>query len=74
MSDIFLKLLNMSLTASWLIVVVVILRLIARKTPRWIICLLWGLVAIRLVCPFSIESPFGLVPSDEVITKNILSE
>lgn len=74
MSDIFLKLLNMSLTASWLIAVVVILRLIARKTPRWIICLLWGLVAIRLVCPFSIESPFGLVPSDEVITKNILSE
>ena len=74
MSDIFLKLLNMSLAASWLIVVVVILRLIARKTPRWIICLLWGLVAIRLVCPFSIESPFGLVPSDEVITKNILSE
>lgn len=74
MSDIFLKLLNMSLTASWLIVVVVILRLIVRKTPRWIICLLWGFVAIRLVCPFSIESPFGLVPSDEVIPKNILSE
>lgn len=74
MSDIFLKLLNMSLAASWLIVVVVILRLIARKTPRWIICLSWGLVAIRLVCPFSIESPFGLVSSDEVITKNILSE
>ena len=74
MSDIFLKLLNMSLAASWLIAAVIILRLIARKTPRWIICLLWGLVAIRLVCPFSIESPFGLVSSDEVITKNILSE
>lgn len=74
MSDIFLKLLNMSLAASWLIVIVAILRLIARKTPRWIICLLWGLVAIRLIFPFSFESPVGLVPSDEVITKNILSE
>lgn len=73
-SDIFLRLLNMSLMASWLIVVVIILSLIARKAPRWIVCLLWGLVAIRLICPFSIESSYSLVPSEKVITKNILSE
>ncbi len=74
MSDIFLKLLNMSFAASWLIVAVMIFRLIARRIPRWIICLSWGLVAIRLICPFSLESPFSLVPSHEVIPKLILSE
>jgi len=74
MSDIFIKLLNMSFAASWLIVAVMIFRLIARRMPRWIICLLWGLVAIRLVCPFSIESPFSLVPPSEVTPKMILSE
>ncbi|MBR1390774.1 MAG: hypothetical protein IJ567_04905 [Lachnospiraceae bacterium] len=74
MGDLFLKLLNMSLAASWLIVAVILFRLIARKTPRWMICLLWGLVAIRLICPFSMNSSFSIVPSDEVITKSSLSE
>lgn len=74
MSDIFLKLLNMSFAASWLIVAVIVLRLIERKTPRWIICLLWGLVAIRLLCPFSIECSFSIIPLDEVIPKSVLSE
>lgn len=64
----------MSLAASWLIVAVIILRLMERKTPRWIICLLWGLVAIRLLCPFSIESSFSIIPLDEVIPKSVLSE
>lgn len=73
MGDIFLKVLNMSLAAGWLMAVVILLSLIAGKVPRWIVCLLWGLVAIRLVCPFSIESPFSAVPSDEVIPESILS-
>lgn len=74
MGDIFLKVLNMSFAAGWLIVVVIILRLIARKAPRWIICLLWGFVAIRLICPFTIESSFGVLPSEEIMPKSILSE
>lgn len=74
MSDIFLKLLNLSITANWLIVAVIIFRLIARKTPRWIICLLWGIVAIRLICPFSIESSFSAIPSNEIILKNITTK
>ena len=74
MGNVFLKLLNMSLAANWLIAAVIILRLIARKTPKWIICLLWGLVAIRLICPFSIESSFGLIPSGDTASTNILSE
>lgn len=74
MSNIFIKLLNMSLAASGLIMAVIFLRLIARRTPRWIICLLWGLVAFRLLCPFSIQSTFSLVSSNKAISESILSE
>ncbi len=73
MGEIFLKILNMSLAAGWLMAVVILLSLTLRKVPRWIICLLWGLVAVRLICPFSVESPFSAVPSNEVIPEGILS-
>lgn len=65
MGDIFLKTLNMSISASWLILVVVLLRLILTKTPKWIAVLLWGIVALRLVVPFSFESTLSLIPSAE---------
>jgi hypothetical protein len=48
MGDIFLKLLNMSITAGWLILAVLCIRLLFRKIPKWVNCLLWGVVAIRL--------------------------
>lgn len=67
MGDVFLKLLNMSITAGWLIIVVLCVRFLFRKIPRWINCLLWGVVAIRLIFPFSIESEFSLQPSAEPI-------
>ncbi len=67
MGDIFLKLLNMSITAGWLILAVLCIRLLFRKIPKWVDCLLWGAVAIRLICPFSIESPFSILPSAELI-------
>ena len=56
MGEIFLKLLNMSITASWIILAVLGIRLLFRRIPKWISCLLWGIVAIRLIFPFSIES------------------
>lgn len=71
MSDIFLKLINLSITASWLILAVLILRFLLKKAPKWISCILWGLVAIRLICPFSLESALSLVPSSQVIPSNI---
>ena len=71
MSAVFLKVLNMSMTASWLILAVVLTRLILKKAPKWIPCLLWGLVAIRLICPFSFESVLSLIPSSETIPANI---
>ena len=74
MGDIFLKLLNMSITAGWLILAVVCIRLIFRKMPKWIRCLLWGAVAIRLICPFSIESQFSVLPSTEPIQTSMVVE
>lgn len=72
MGAVFTKLLNMSIAASWLIVAVIILRLVLKKAPKWINCLLWGLVAIRLVCPVSFESTFSLVPSAETINSGMI--
>lgn len=74
MGEIFLKLLNLSITASWLILAVLCIRLIFRKIPKWITCLLWGVVAIRLIFPFSIESGFSLQPSAEPIRTSTMVE
>lgn len=74
MGDIFLKLLNMSITAGWLILAVLCIRLLFRKIPKWMICLLWGVVAIRLTCPFSIESQFSILPSTEPIKSSTVVE
>lgn len=65
MGNIFLKTLNMSIAASWLILAVVLLRFMLRKAPKWIAVLLWGIVALRLVVPFSFESVLSLIPSAE---------
>ena len=67
MEHFFLHLLNMSLTAGVLVVVVMLLRLVFHKAPRWIHCLLWALVAVRLVCPFTIESNLSLMPDTPVV-------
>ncbi len=72
MDAVFIKLLNMSITASWLVLTVILLRLLLQKTPKWIMGILWGFVAIRLICPFSLESIFSLVPSTEPIPQNII--
>lgn len=71
MSQIFLNLVNISITASWLVLAVIILRFLFKKAPKSIICVLWGLVAVRLIFPFSIESPLSLVPSGETIPLDI---
>ena len=71
MSAVFLKILNMSIKAGWLILAVVAVRFLLKKAPRWITCLLWGFVAIRLVCPFSFETVLSLIPSGETIPANI---
>ena len=69
MSGFFLSIVNMSISASWIVLAVLLLRILLKKAPKWITVLLWGIVAIRLICPFSIESVMSLIPSAETITK-----
>lgn len=71
MSALFLKILNLSINASWLILAVIVARLLLKKAPRWISCLLWGLVAVRLLCPISLESVLSILPSAKVVPENI---
>ena len=63
MEAVFLKILNMSITAGWSVLAVILARLLLKKAPKWITVLMWGLAGIRLVCPFSLESVFSLIPS-----------
>lgn len=72
MTEIFLKVFNMSVSASWLILAVLVLRLVLRKSPKWVVVLLWGVVALRLLCPFSIESALSLIPSAETVPQEII--
>lgn len=74
MNDIFLKLMNLSISASWLILAVLVLRVVLKKAPKWVMPLLWGVVALRLVCLFSIESALSLIPSAETIPSEIVTE
>lgn len=67
--DLFLAILDMSYAAGWLMAAVIFLRVLIRKAPRWMICLLWALVAVRLVCPLSIESVFSLIPEKELLSE-----
>ena len=62
MTALFFKILDMSITASWLVLAVIILRPILTKAPKWIRGILWSFVALRLVFPFSIDSIFSMMP------------
>ncbi len=64
MEKILLSVLNMSLTASYLIVFIMFLRLPLKRAPKVISYLLWGFVAFRLICPFAFESTFSFMPAN----------
>ena len=68
MAAVFLKLLNLSISVSWLVLAVLVLRLVSKRSPKWVNVLLWGIVALRLVLPFSIESALSLIPSAETVS------
>ncbi len=74
LSEVFLKIVNMSISASWLVLAVLLLRLVLKKAPKWVSVLLWGFVAVRLICPFSIESMLSLIPSAETISPEIMMD
>lgn len=73
MESVFLTILNMSISASWLVLSVILLRLLLKKAPKWIMGVLWGFVAIRLMVPFFPESVFSLIPSAEPIPQDVFT-
>ncbi len=74
MTGIFLYIVNMSITTSVFAVVVLLFRLLLKKAPKWISVLLWGLVALRLICPFAVESPFSLMPKTDWVEREPVTE
>ncbi len=74
MSELFLEIVNRSIAASWIVIAVLVLRLCLKKTPKWVNVLLWGIVAVRLIFPFSIESALSLIPSAETVSPSIMME
>ena len=74
MEAVFLKLFNMSIAASFMILAVVLLRALFKKAPKALRPVLWALVGIRLICPFSLESVLSLIPSAQTIPDTVLSE
>lgn len=73
MEAVFLSLVNRSITAGWLVLAVLALRLLLRRAPKSILCAMWGLVALRLVCPVFIESPLSLIPAAKTLPETVLT-
>ena len=71
MSELFLWVINRGISAGWLVLAVLALRPALRPAPRWACLWLWGIVGLRLACPFSIESALSLIPSAETVPMNI---
>ncbi len=74
MNTFFLKIVNMSISASWLVLAVLLLRLVLKKAPKWIRVLLWGFVAVRLICPVSVESALSLIPRAQTVDPEIITD
>lgn len=74
MSEIFLNIVNMSISAGYIVLAVLLLRLLLKKAPKWITVVLWGILAVRLICPFSFESALSLIPSKEVVSPSIMTD
>ena len=74
MAGIFLEVVNRSIAAGWLVLAVVLLRFVLRKGPKWINLLLWGMVALRLLFPVTIESSFSLIPDARPISEGFAGE
>ncbi len=71
--SVFLRLVNISISASVFAIAIVLFRFIFKKSPKWLVVALWALVAVRLILPFSIESAMSLIPSKEAIPQEIFT-
>lgn len=66
MTDIFIKVVEMSLTASVVIAVIMLLRLALKKAPKVFSYILWAAALFRLLCPISFELPAAPIPKVEI--------
>ena len=71
MTELFLRLINNSINAGWLILAVLVLRILLCRAPKRVRPWLWGLVGLRLLVPFSLESALSLLPTAETIPLDI---
>ena len=74
MSHLFIKIVNMSISAGWIVLAVLFLRVLLKKAPKWVKPLLWGIVGLRLLLPFPLQSIVSLIPSAETISPQIMYE
>ena len=74
MSEVFLTVINMSISASWIVLAVLLLRVFLKKAPKWITVLLWGIVGVRLICPVTVESVLSLIPSAQTVSPDIMMD
>ena len=72
MENVFLELFNMSITASWLVLAVILFRFVFKKVPKAFRVVMWGLVAFRLICPFSFESVLSIIPTTETLSPQLV--
>ena len=74
MKTVFLQILDMSVAASILAAVVIVLRLLLKKAPKAIHCALWAMVALRLICPSLPESQASLMPDSHPVSSVVQAE
>ena len=74
MSQLFIKIVNMSISAGWIVLAVLFLGVLLKKAPKWVKPLLWGIVGLRLLLPFPLQSIVSLIPSAETISPQIMYE
>lgn len=74
MSEFFLSVVNMSISASWIVLAVLLMRSVLKKAPKWLTALLWAIVAVRLICPISIESDASLIPNAQTVAPSIMTD
>ena len=71
MTNIFITIINMSITASVLAIALLLLNAVFKRLPRFVSVILWAFVAVRLILPFNFESDLSLIPSGETLPQNI---
>ena len=73
LSKLFLQIVQLSLEAGFLVLVVLLLRLVFRSAPKWLHCLMWALVAVKLICPFGIEIEASPMPRSDAVRSSVES-